>query len=267
METISPDRSASRRAVKTATGILLVFLLLAGCLKTPWDYHQADMHMNLGKAYIEANQYIPALKELLEAEKYTPSDPRIHFHLGIAYHGIGVDDKAVAALKKAVDLKPEYSEAHNMLGILYYNTRQWDMAIASFERALANLVYETPANALYNMGRAYHQKGDYPQAMSRYQEALRRAPNTVLGPIIFKDMGVTSLAMGRVDEATLHLKRALADVPDYAEAQYWLAECSARKKDRAEAIRQFQALAERAPESEFGVKAQGRLNDLKQTRD
>jgi tetratricopeptide (TPR) repeat protein len=253
-----------RRAIKTL--LLLTCLFLAGCLRTPWDYHQADMHINLGKAYLEANQYIPALKELLEAEKFTPSDARIHFHLGLAYHGLGSDDKAVTALKRAIDLNPAYSEAHNMLGIIYYNAGQWDMAIASFGSAVANLVYETPANALYNMGRAYHQKGEYPQAMSRYHEALRRAPNTVLAPIIFKDMGLASLAMGQTDEAVHHLKKALAGVPDYAEAQYWLAECSVRKKDLQEAIRRFQRLVESAPESEFGLKAQGRLNDLKQTK-
>jgi tetratricopeptide (TPR) repeat protein len=266
MATISPNKGVTRRAAKAWTVMMLTFLLLAGCLRTPWDYHQADMHMNLGKAYIEANQYVPALKELLEAEKYTPSDPRIHFHLGIAYHGMGVDDKAIAAFKRAIDLKPDYSEAHNFLGTLYYNAGQWDPAIASFDRALANLLYETPANALYNMGRAYHQKGDYPQAMSRYHEALRRSPNTVLAPIIFKEMGVTSLAMGQVNEAAQHLRKALALVPDYAEAQYWLAECSVKMKDWDEAGKQFQALAEKGPESEFGLKAQGRLNDLKQMK-
>jgi Flp pilus assembly protein TadD len=98
-----------------------------GCLKTPWDYHQADIHMSLGMAYIEANQYTPALKELMEAEKYTPKDARIHFYLGIAYHGNGFSDKAVDAFKRAIDLKPDYSEAHNFLGIIYSNAGQWDM--------------------------------------------------------------------------------------------------------------------------------------------
>lgn len=246
--------------------MMLTFLLLSGCLRTPWDYHQADMHMNLGKAYIEANQYVPALKELLEAEKYTPSDPRIHFYLGIAYQGRGLSDNAIAAFQRAIALKPDYSEAHNFLGILYSNAGQWDLAIAAFSKALDNIVYDTPAAALYNMGWAYHQKGDYATAMNKYREALRREPNTVLAPIIFKEMGVTSLAMGQVDDAAQHLRKALALVPDYAEAQYWLAECFVKLKDWDEAGKQFQALVEKGPESEFGLKARGRLNDLKQMK-
>ena len=266
MAIIIANRGFLQRLIKVSPAILLISLLLMGCLKTPWDYHQADMHMNLGKAYIEANQYIPALKELLEAEKYTPDDARIHFYLGIAYHGNGIRDKAVDAFKTAIDLKPDYSEAHNFLGILYFNAGQWDMAIAAFNKALANIVYDTPAFALSNMGRAYYQKGDYATAMSKYHEALRREPNTVLMPIIANNMGLASLGMGRVDEAMQYFKQAIAAVPDYAEAQYWLAECYIKKKDWEEAKTQFQALVKTAPDSEFGLKAQNRLNDLKQMK-
>lgn len=261
------NKSLLQRLIKVSTAILLISLLLMGCLKTPWDYHQAGMHMNLGMAYIEANQYTPALKELLEAKKYTPGDARIHFYLGIAYHGNGFSDKAVDAFKRAVDLKPDYSEAHNFLGIIYSNAGQWDMAIASFNKALANIVYHTPAASLYNMGWAYYQKGDYRMAVSKYDEALRREPNTVLMPIILKNMGLASLGMGQVSEATQHFKKAIAVAPNYyPEAQYWLAECHIQKKDWEEAKTQFQALLKTAPDSEFGLKAQDRLNDLKQMK-
>jgi tetratricopeptide (TPR) repeat protein len=202
----------------------------------------------------------------MEAEKYTPKDARIHFYLGIAYHGNGFSDKAVDAFKRAIDLKPDYSEAHNFLGIIYSNAGQWDMAIASFNKALANIVYQTPAAALYNIGWAYNQKGDYPMAVSKYDEALRREPNTVLAPLIFKNMGLARVGMGQVNEAMYDFKQALAAVPDYAEAQYWLAECHIKKKDWEEAKTQFQALVKAAPDSEFGLKAQKRLNDLKQMK-
>jgi tetratricopeptide (TPR) repeat protein len=260
------NRNLPGRVVRASIVILLSSLLLMSCLKTPWDYEQAGIHMNLGMAYIEANQYNSALKELLEAEKYTPDDARIHFYLGIVYQGKGFSDKSIAAFKRAIDLKPDYSEAHNFLGILYSNAGQWDMAIAAFKKALANIVYDTPAAALYNMGWAYHQKGDYAMAMSKYHEALSREPNTVLMPIIAKNMGLASLGMNQVDEAIEHFKKAIAVVPNYAEAQYWLAECHVKKKKWEEAETQFQALTKAAPESEFGLKAQKRLNDIRQKK-
>jgi type IV pilus assembly protein PilF len=262
---IIKNRSAYGRAIGASIAILLASLLLMSC-KTPWDYEQASIHINLGMAYIEANQYNSALKELLEAEKYTPDDARIHFYLGIVYQGRGLGDKAIAAFKRATELKPDYSEAHNFLGILYSNAGQWDMAIAAFNKALANIVYDTPAAALYNMGWAYYQKGDYATAMNKYHEALRREPNTVLMPIIAKNMGLASLALGQVNEAIQHFRKAVAVVPNYPEAQYWLAECHVKNKSWVEAKTQFQALVKAAPESEFGLKAQNRLNDLNQRK-
>jgi type IV pilus assembly protein PilF len=259
------NRNVYGRLIKASIVILLAALLLLGC-KTPWDYEQAGTHVNLGMAYIEANQYNSALKELLEAEKYTPNDARIHFYLGIAYQGRGLSDKAIDAFKRAIELKPDYSEAHNYIGTIYLNAGQLDMAIASFNQALANIVYDTPANALYNMGWAYYKKGDYAMAMSKYHEALQREHNTVLMPIIAKNMGLASLALGQVDEAMRHLRKAIAVVPNYPEAQYWLAECHVRNKNWAEAKTQFQALAQAAPESEFGLKAKNRLNDLNQMK-
>ena len=252
--------------MKALLAVLLASFLLTSCLRTPWDYEQARIHTNLGTAYIEANQYNPALKELLEAEKYTPDDAHIHFYLGIAYHGKGYSNQAIAEFKRAIELKPDYSEAHNFLGILYTDAGQWDMAITAYKKALTNMMYDTPAAALYNMGWAYYQKGDYPMAMSKYYEALSREPNTVLMPMIEKNMGLASLRLDQMDEAIQHFKKAIAVVPNYSEAQYWLAECYIKKKNWEHAKTQFQIVAKAVPESEFGIKSRKRLDDLKQVK-
>ena len=72
-----------------------------------------------GTANIQAGQYTPALKELLEAEKLTPNDPTVHYYLGIAYERKGFIDDAVREFQKAIALKPDYSEAINFLGTIY----------------------------------------------------------------------------------------------------------------------------------------------------
>jgi Tfp pilus assembly protein PilF len=85
-------------------------------------------------------------------------------------------------------------------------------------------------------------------------------------PIITKNMGLASLALGQVDKAMQYFQKAVAVVPNYLEAQYWLAECHVRNKNLEEAKTQFQALAKAMPESEFGLKAKNRLNDLNRTK-
>ena len=52
------------------------------------------MFLNKGTALLQTKHYNNALKELLEAEKYSSNDPRIHYYLGLAY--IGKDMKAKA---------------------------------------------------------------------------------------------------------------------------------------------------------------------------
>lgn len=259
-------RNKPRRGVTVflvSGAVLLCCFLLNGCMTTPWDHEQAGIHMKLGMANIESNNYNPALKELLEAEKFTPDDPRIHYYLGMAYYGKGYGDKAIEECKKAIELKPDYSEAHNYLGILYSGKKQWENAIASFQQALTNILYDTPAVALYNMGWAYDQKGDHATAMAKYREALVREPNTVLRPMIEKNMGLSSMALNQIDDAIQYFKRAIAAVPNFIEARYWLAECLLKQNNGEEAKRLLQTVIADAPASDFANRAKKKLNDLK----
>jgi Tfp pilus assembly protein PilF len=58
---------------------LLCSLSFISCTNTPWHRDQADIYLKKGMSLIEAGQYIGALKELSEAEKYAPDDPEINY--------------------------------------------------------------------------------------------------------------------------------------------------------------------------------------------
>jgi type IV pilus assembly protein PilF len=258
---VMKKQSSSSRAL-----VLLLFVLFTGCLSTPYDYERARVHKDIGTAYIESGQYNAALKELMQAEKHRPDEAQIHYLLGIAYYGKGMNDKAIESFKKAVDLKPDYSEAHNYLGTIYSNAGQWDAAIESFNRALENIVYDTPALALFNMGWAYYKKRDYSTALKMYAEASRRDPNTVLLPMLEKNMGLVNFDQGRLDEAIRHFRDALKIAPDFVEAQYWLGESYLQQQRRDEARAAFRAVVKAGPESKFGVMAQTKLIELKNVK-
>jgi type IV pilus assembly protein PilF len=245
--------------------VWMLIIFFTGCL-TPYDYERARVHKDVGTAYIESGQYNAALKELLQAEKHTPNEAQIHYYLGIAYYGKGMNDNATQEFRKAIDLKKDYSEAHNYLGTIYLNAGQWDMAIESFNRALENNVYDTPALALYNMGWAYYKKRDYATALNKYAEAIRREPNTILLPMIEKNMGLMNFEQGRLDEAIQHFKDALKIAPDFAESRYWLGECYLKQQRTDEARAAFQAVVKSSPESRFGVLAQTKLIELKRVK-
>jgi tetratricopeptide (TPR) repeat protein len=236
--------------------VILFFLCgMTGCATSGWKKERASAHLDVGIAYIKSGQYTDALKELLEAQKCSPENPEIRYYLGISYHGKGLIKKAIAELKKAVDLKPDYSEAHTWLGTIYLNMGLWDEAIEEFNKALSNILYATPAAALYNMGWAYYKKGDYRTALAKYNGAVKREPNTILLPLIERNMGIVNFELGDVDKSVSHFKKSLEIAPSLAESHYWLGRCYIKQKNREEAIEEFRTVIRLAPKSEFGKKA------------
>lgn len=248
-------------------GKLLLWLLLsmnlAACAASSVKHQeQALNHTKIGSAYLGTGQYTAALREFLEAEKLTPEDPRVHFLLGISYHGKGLSDMAIVQFQKSLALKPNNSEVHNYLGAIYLDMRRWDDAIAQFKMALANILYDTPAASLYNLGRAYHEKRDYVSALKFYSEALEKDPDTVLSPLIEKGIGITWLAKGEAEEALRHFLKSVSLAPSLAESHYWLGLCHEKLGRTAEAAAAFHDAVRLAPESEFGKKAKESLKKM-----
>jgi type IV pilus assembly protein PilF len=242
--------------------VIAAALLVAGCATDQEKKQMAQLHVNMATAQLQAGNYTAGLKELLEAEKLTPDDPHIHSYLAMAYGGKGMNDEALREVKKAIELKPDYSEAHNYLGTLYLNMGQYDLAIESFNRALANPLYETPSLPLYNIGRAYYQKGDYLLALAKYDEAITREPRTVILPLIEKDRGLASLKAGYANKAITHLKKSVELVPNLVEAHYWLGEAYLTVNNRRDAARAFKTVIKLAPESDLARMARQKLDRL-----
>jgi type IV pilus assembly protein PilF len=242
---------------------LLCFLLLialVACTNTVRLKEQAGNHINIGSAYLGSGQYNTAMKEFLEAEKLTPDDPKLHYLLGIAYHGKGLDDRAIGEFQRAIALNPDDSAVHNYLGVMYMGKGRLDDAIASFNRALGNILYDTPATTLYNLGRVYYEKGQYDPALKYYEDAASKEPETVLMPLIEKDMGKVWLAKADPEEAARHFLKSLEIAPSLVESQYWLGVCYRKQHRQSEAVTAFRAAVKLAPESEFGRKAKEQLS-------
>lgn len=252
----------------TANKVLFFFIFLAtficsSCTYTPWHREQSEIFLNQGISFLSAGQYNSALKELLEAEKYYPGNPKVHYYLGMAYHGKGLKDEAIAEFQEAISLDENYSEAHNYLGTLYSDRKLWDQAIKEFEKALSNHLYDTPSMALYNMAWAYYSKKDYKTALAKYQEVLRTDPLTRLRPLIDKNVGLIYYDQNNFTEAIRHLKKSVELDPSLLEAYYILGQSYLKNKDNKNARIAFQNVVQLSPESSFGRKAQNYLQSLK----
>lgn len=247
----------------TALFILLFSIILASCTNTPWHRDQADMYLKKGMALIEAGQYIGALKELSEADKYAPNDPVINYHLGIAYNGRGLRDMALERFQKAVSLKEDYSEAHNYIGTIYMDMGQWEKAIASFDKALKNYLYATPEYALYNSGLAYYNLQNYDMALERFRQALRQERISSWQPQIEKNIGLIYLKKSNLVQAREHLEKAVQLNPSLYDAHFFLGETYLRIRDKANAKKSFLQVITLAPQSPFGLKAREYLQTMR----
>ncbi len=243
--------------------VLLCQLFLISCTSTPWHRDQADIYLKKGMALLEAGQYLGALKELLEADKYAPNDPVINYYLGIAYLGRGLRDMAMERFQKAVSLKKDYSEAHNYIGTMYMDMGQWEKAIDSFDKALKNYLYANPEHALYNSGWAYYNLQNYDMALSRYQQALQQDRLSGLQPQIEKNIGLIYIKQSNLAQAKEHLEKSVTLNPSLYDAHFFLAETYLKIKDTANAKKSFQQVVKLAPQSSFGQKAREYLQSLR----
>jgi tetratricopeptide (TPR) repeat protein len=241
-------------------------LAIMACGTSPWTQEQADAHVNVGTAYLGSGRSNDALKEFLQAENLSPRDPKVHYYMGISYLEKGLRDKAIDEFKNALSLKPDYSEAHNFLGVIYRDKKQWDMAIDEFTNALANVLYETPDKAIFNMGTAYYGKGDYEKALKMYEEAKNKQPHTIPVPVIDLNMGITCYAKGDLEKAVSYLRASFKATPSLLECHYWLGLCYIKLHDTAKAKAEFRTIIDITPDSGLGIEAKKSLDSITSSR-
>ena len=204
---------------------------------------------------IEAGQYLGALKELLEADKYAPNDPEINYYLSIAYNNRGLKGPAMERAQKAVSLRKDYSEAYNFLGVLYMDAGEWEKAIVCFDNALKNHLYATPTLVLYNSGWAYYNLNNYDMALYRYNQVLGLDRLSVLQPQTEKNIGLVYIKKNDLISAIEHLKKSVSLNAKLLDAHFFLGECYLKIRDNANAKKSFQQVITLAPESPFAQKA------------
>jgi type IV pilus assembly protein PilF len=225
-----------------AIGIMAGFF---GCATVdPQRIKQSEAVRAVGEAYMTEGNFTRALQELTKAEKLYSEDHLLQDDLGLVYMAKHRPDLAIEAFKRALKIKPDYSPAVNNLGTAYLASGEVDKAITIFEKLSGNLLYETPHFPLYNLGRAYYIKKDYPRALKYFQEALQTSPGFVEAR---RWIGRTLIKLGRYPEATVALERAAKLSPDFAALYFDLGHLYTLTGELARARQAFQRVLKLAP--------------------
>jgi adenylate cyclase len=135
-----------------------------------------------------------------------------HGRLGFIYSMIGQYDKGVAEGEKAVALNPNSAMAHVMLGKTLVFDGRWEESIPQYKKAI-RLNPIPPNMYLYSLGLSYCWTGQYEEAITWCERAVRQQPNSLYARIM---MTVVYSLSGRDEEARAEAAEVLRIQPKFS---------------------------------------------------
>jgi tetratricopeptide (TPR) repeat protein/peroxiredoxin len=210
------------------------------------SYEFERNYLSLGFVFFERGYFEQAEAFFEQALKNDPKSAEALYGLGSAYLQQQKPAEARDCFRRALQLHASYPgtlpNAWNNLGILDAREGKTDLAIEHFQRALQ--IDPEHTVALQNLGSAYRQKKDWPQAKRMLERALALNPDD---PEANYSLGMVYAQQNDTERAYDYLQKALASRPDYPEALNNLGILYLRTRRPEEAKRSFEESVRVAP--------------------
>ncbi len=154
-----------------------------------------------------------SIEERRAVVRSAPTDPRARLELGLAYIQAEEYDFAMAELVEAITLNPDNTDnlaaqANYHLGIVLLAVDRAALAVNAFREALT--LGWRDAGLYLALGQALTSQGKFDEAIMQYREALRLAPAMTEA---YAGLGLAYEASGRVEEAVTQYEHYLQSVP------------------------------------------------------
>jgi len=133
--------------------------------------------------------------------------------LGKGLLALNDSESAIHALRKATTIAPIDSDGFCDLGQAYQNLRQHPEAETAYKKALS--LIPDSSLTLSKLGQLYTEMGRISEAIECHQSALQKEPNNA---IIHNNLGNTYFNSNQLVEARAHYHRAVEIHPQYLEA-------------------------------------------------
>ncbi len=232
---LSIPRSDSERLTKA--------LPFAGLRET---YDFGRNYLSFGFVFFERGYFEQAEEFFGQALKDDPSSAEALYGLGSAYLQLQKTKEARECFERALRLNATYPgtlpNCWNNLGILAAREGNYDLAIQYFQHVLQ--IDPKHSIALQNLGSAYRQKKDWPQAKSALESALALNADD---PEANYSLGMVYAQENDTERAYDYLQKAIASRPAYPEALNNLGILYLRTRRPAEAIQSFEQSIRVAP--------------------
>jgi tetratricopeptide (TPR) repeat protein len=193
-----------------------------------------------------------SVSELEAAAKTRPRDPRVHVALGLAYWDRNEFPRALESFERAVKVGPDSAEAHNWLGVALAEKSDLPGAIAQFKKAVS--LDPAYGRAYTNLGSTLATSGEFAEAVEVFQKALALEPNSLGAQL---NLGMALREKGDLDNALEYLRRAALADPASASIQYELGQTLRQSGDLPAAVTALEKALELDPELREGYYALG----------
>lgn len=117
------DKKASEASLLSQEAILSSDIALTRSPKNV-NFWKTRTRVMYTLSSIDPNRLADAITSLEEAQKLSPTDPKIPYNLGLLYDQKGETGKAIDLLKHTVTLKPDYRDGYIALAYFYEKQKQ-----------------------------------------------------------------------------------------------------------------------------------------------
>jgi tetratricopeptide (TPR) repeat protein len=173
-----------------------------------------------------------AIAKFNEAIGIMPTCYDCYYNIGYAYAQKKEYDKAEESFKKAIELKADYIEAYNGLATIYNAQKRFDDAQAASQKAASLAAAGGPAAGGGGVDALYNQ-------------------------------GVIAWNAGKAEDAKKAFEEAIKADPKHANSHYQLAMCLINLGKLPEAIAEFEAYLQNAPDGQYAAQTKAMLSQLK----
>lgn len=195
-----------------------------------------------GTSLVRIRETEPAMRIFRRLLEQNSSNPAVHLLLGQAYAQQEDYPNSLMELRSALKLDPQLPEAHYYSGLVYLRQSDFDSAITEFRAELLSRPGDPVTT--YHLGFALLSKGEAGAAAAQFREAIKVRPDYELARF---ELGRALLQTGDVGGAIESLEAAKKFSPDRDATYYQLSQAyrrAGRIADAAAALATYRKLIE-----------------------
>ncbi len=199
------------------------------------DRRDAEIALELGRAYSAAARYLDAVAVLLEATQAHAESAELWLEFALAQRGLGNATGMAASLGKAIELDPADAQGAGFRAAM--ELAQSGLAGKDFGRAVgaaeaAARMRPADGSAWALLGLAQQAAGRLPEAAAALEQAAAVAPDRA---DIAHNLGTVYLAQRRYPEAEVSFRRAVTLDPGASESAAAISRLEAQRAGAANA--------------------------------